>query len=194
MHKFIAVVTACTLLSIVAGGYLALSLWGPTSSIATGQASSIIIPQKTCRNVTYSEQELYLEQECSTEPYVATECSNKSLRFSVTDKQCAHDDILQNWVSKCTVKNLDETEGTFVISVGFNLADGQKSGEIQSKPIYAGDQAIFGYAQKENIAGCYCEVTSAPTKEICNPVQKEKEVCKDAPKIRNVEKTRQECY
>lgn len=146
-----------------------------------------------CKSISYTEQEEYIDEECSSVPYTDRECEDKRLVYSKTDIKCYRGGLIGDWInSECTINNLDTEGGTFSVSIGVFIK-GKAVGEVQQKYLYPQTSYTFKYPLKADADSCYCNEVDIPTKQVCRDVTKYREVCKSVRKYRPVTKYRQEC-
>ncbi|MCX6776058.1 MAG: hypothetical protein NT130_04400 [Candidatus Micrarchaeota archaeon] len=149
----------------------------------------------------YNIQEPYTEKQCVDVPYIARECSEESIAYSVTDRKCYITGWLQNWINiECKVNNLDSQGGSFIIYTGFASADrpsfsgdwniAKQTGENRTVYIYPGSSRTFDYTYELPASNphyvCFCDAIPLSTKEVCRDVEATKQVCRDVTKYKTL--------
>jgi len=165
---------------------------------SSGGPSGFFVPQnKTkCQDVqeAYSELQPFEKEQCVTVPFTETRCDNKTLVYSKDQKCYWSGSPLSTLNSECTITNLDNYGGNFVVNVGL-ITKENNTGEEQSAYIYPQSSYTFKYSSQVDIGACFCDEKTIPTEELCKENFNTKQECYNITSFRNVTsyKTIQKC-
>lgn len=170
-----------------------------TFLISKGGPSGLFLSQNNstnCKDVqeAYYELQPYNDQQCVSIPYTENQCENKTLVYSKDQKCYWSGSPLDTLNSECTINNLDNAGGNFVVNIGVATRD-NTTGENLSAFIYPQSSFTFKYSSQADIGSCFCNEITIPSKEMCNEVLKSQQECYNITRFRNVTnyKTVQKC-
>ena len=149
----------------------------------------------------YEIQAPYAEKQCIEVPYIARECREEKIAYSVTDQKCYLSGWRQDWINiECKVNNLDSTGGSFIIYTSFadtarpwfsgdwNIAN--QTGENKTAYIYPSSSKTFQYSlqipSSDIQYACFCDAVPLSTKQVCIDVEKTKQICNDVTKYKTL--------
>lgn len=163
--------------------FLAISVIGCSQQVTP----STITPQKICKEVQipYEAQEKYTDKE----PYETVECHKEEFDHAIFISSCSDSSLLGivPAIAKCKIRNNENEVGLFMIKAGFACNKGCTNGcySYASKllTVYAYGTETFTQTDSnihiaQDECKCVCEVTDAPTKQICENVVKYRDVTK----------------
>lgn len=185
------IIASTSIIALFLALSLLLSMGGGPSGFFLSQANNT-----KCQDVqeAYFELEPYEDSQCVNIPYTETECDNKTLLYSKDQKCYWSGSPLNTLNSECTISNIDNAGGEFIVNTGIITKD-NSTGEEMSAYIYPQSSFTFKYSSKVDIGACFCEEKTIPTKQICNDVLKTRQECYNITRFRNATryKTVQKC-
>lgn len=161
---------------------------GNAQSAGSESVAEAIKPVCTDVEEKHYEIEPYEEEQCLNVPKTETLCDAYDVKY-ILNKECYWSPDFKTLNVICDIKNVDSVRALFKIDVGIATKDGKVSEEMGIN-LSPQESHGFTYEYNTDMGSCICNMTYAPTKELCYDSVSSKQECFNVTKYRQAEKTK----